>query len=76
MKHPETVPELLNNKEAADYLGFSPSTLNNSRYIGTLGRVTAPRFRKLGKTIRYQRADLDNWLEQFTPQTNTSQSAR
>ncbi len=64
---------LLTNKEAAVVLGFSPTTLNNARYTGILSGVTAPPFRKLGKAVRYDRNDLVQWLNQFTPQINTSQ---
>lgn len=66
---------LLNNNEAATYLGFSPATLNNSRYYGTLGGVKAPAYRKLGKAIRYEKATLDQWLAQFKPQNSTSENA-
>lgn len=66
---------IFNNQEAAEYTGFSPRTLNNSRSTGLLGGVTAPPFRKIGKSIRYSKLDLDDWLDQFEPQTNTGQSA-
>lgn len=67
-------PTFLDNRQAADYLGFSASTLNNSRYTGLLGGVKAPPFRKLGKSIRYERLALDNWLSQFKPQISTSEN--
>ena len=62
------------SKQAAQYLGFSLSTLNNARYTGLLGGVRAPKFKKLGKSIRYERASLDAWLAQFQEQTSTSES--
>lgn len=68
-------PPLLDSKHAADYLGFSPSTLNNSRYNGLLGGVKSPPYRKLGKAIRYEQAALDQWLAQFKEQTSTSENA-
>lgn len=66
---------LLDNKGAAIYLGFSPATLNNSRYTGLLGGVKAPPYQKLGKSIRYEQSALEHWLKQFPSQTNTSQSS-
>lgn len=68
------VPNQLDPKQAAAYLGFSQSTLNNARYTGLLGGVRAPKFKKLGKSIRYERASLDTWLAQFKEQTSTSES--
>lgn len=66
----------LTNIEAAKHLGFSPSTLNNSRSTGLLAGVKAPPYRKLGsKSIFYDRADLEAWIEQFELQTSTSGSA-
>ena len=64
---------LLDNKQAASYLGFSPSTLNNSRYNGLLGGVKAPRYRKVGTSIRYELSTLKSWLSQFKEQTSTSE---
>jgi predicted DNA-binding transcriptional regulator AlpA len=75
MNHATQLQSFLDNRQTADYLGFSPSTLNNSRYTGLLGGVKAPPFRKLGKAIRYERTALDNWLSQFKPQTSTSENA-
>jgi len=65
---------LYDTKQAANYLGFSDRTLSNSRSSGLLGGVKAPKYRKLGKSIRYERASLDAWLAQFQEQTSTSES--
>lgn len=75
MNPKESIQTYLANKDAAKYLGFSPSTLNNSRYTGLLGGVKAPNFVKLGKTIRYKKPSLDKWLSQFKEQTSTSENA-
>lgn len=65
--------DLMPEKEAAEYLGFAPVTLRNSRHTGMLGGVPAPRFRKIGtKTVRYERATLAAWLAQFSERPNTS----
>jgi len=72
--YPDIAISQLDVKQAANYLGFSRSTLNNARYSGLLGGVKAPKFKKLGKSIRYERASLDAWLAQFQEQTSTSES--
>ena len=65
--------QLFNNDEAAAYVGFKPRTLNNSRYTGVLGGVPAPKYKKLGKAVRYTKQSLDLWLGQFQDQANTSE---
>lgn len=50
---------LYNPKEAADYIGFKPKTLQNWRNMGTGPKVT-----RLGTAVRYDIADLDSWIEQ------------
>lgn len=65
---------LLTTPEAADYLGLSFRTLNNSRYTGLLAGVKAPPYRKLGKSVRYDKNALDKWLAQFKEQTSTSEN--
>lgn len=66
---------LLNTPEAANYLGFSPVTLNNSRYTGLLGGVAAPAYIKVGKkSVFYKRSTLDNWQSQFKEQSSTSET--
>lgn len=64
----------LDTKQAADFLGFSQSTIANSRYTGLLGGVKSPPYRKLGKSIRYEQLALDDWLSQFKIQTSTSEN--
>ena len=54
---------------AAEYLGYSPATLRNSRSSGTLAGVQAPAFIKIGLRAFYQQATLDAWLEQFAEKT-------
>jgi predicted DNA-binding transcriptional regulator AlpA len=51
---PET---LLDTAVAAERLGVSPSFLAKARMQGT-----GPRYRKLGRAVRYAQADLDHWL--------------
>jgi excisionase family DNA binding protein len=44
-------------QELADYLGVPRSTVYQWNYAGT-----GPRFLRVGKYSRYQRADVDAWL--------------
>lgn len=54
---------LMTSKEAAEYLGYSHQTMDLSRHRGTLAGTKAPEHIKIGRTIRYKREDLDNWVE-------------
>ena len=47
----------LNTREAAEYLGLSPRTLDRYRVSGA-----GPVFLKLGGRVGYLREDLDDWL--------------
>ena len=49
---------MLNEKDAALYLGMSRIWLSQSRMRGT-----GPVYIKLGRTIRYSISDLDTYLE-------------
>ena len=51
--------ELLNTQQAAEYLHLSPATLEVWR---TTGRYSLP-FLKLGRTVKYRRIDLDEWVQ-------------
>lgn len=54
---------VLTEKEAADYIGMSLSYLQHHRSNGSLkNRTAGPIFIKAGRSIRYLRKDLDNWL--------------
>ncbi len=48
---------LITIDEAASATGLSPSTLAKRRCTGT-----GPAFYKIGRQIRYERADVDNWI--------------
>jgi predicted DNA-binding transcriptional regulator AlpA len=49
---------LIDEKQAAQYLCLSRSFLRAARVKGT-----GPQFLKLGRAVRYKIEDLDNWLE-------------
>ncbi len=48
--------DYFNTQQAAAYLQISASTLNKLRVFGD-----GPPFVKMGRTVRYRRADLDAW---------------
>lgn len=52
----------LPEKHAAEYIGYSVWFLRECR-TGRLG--PGPKFIKIGRTIRYLREDLDQWLDGF-----------
>lgn len=54
--------ELLSTKEAADFLGVPVGTLKDWRYHGRAGTRTPPPAYRAGRHIRYDRAELEQWL--------------
>lgn len=61
--------DLLNEKQAAELLDTAPGTLSVWR---STGRYNLP-FIKIGRKVRYRRADLLAWLEQRTRQTGATE---
>ena len=55
--------EWLTSKEAANQLGVSPGTLNNSRSTGT-GIVID--FSKIGSRVLYKKSDVENYIKKHT----------
>jgi len=64
--------KLLSTLEAANYIGCSEVTLRKSRGTGCLFGVDAPKYIKMGKNVRYKLSTLDEWFNQFTEQSSTS----
>ena len=64
----------LDTDEASAFIGFKPSTMKLSRVTGTLAGVNTPVFRKIGRKVFYDRAVLEEWLNQFENQPNTATS--
>lgn len=58
----------LRTKEAATYLGISASVLNKDRVTKLIG---VP-FTRLGRTILYDRIELDRWLKTQSEQCCSS----
>lgn len=50
--------QLTNTIGAAHYLGLAASTLEKLRVTGA-----GPRYRKLGRAVRYHFGDLDTWVD-------------
>jgi len=67
---PDFLDRLINEHEAADYLGYSVRALQNWRVRGG-----GPRFVKVSaRSIRYRRRDLRAWVEARL-QSHTSEPA-
>lgn len=60
--------ELLDEKQAADFLKLSPGTLSVWR---STGRHRLP-YIKVGHRVRYRIADLENWLDSRTRATGAT----
>ena len=56
-------PELLDEGPSAEYIGMSIAFLRSGRCKGIVGnRTPPPPYLKLGRSIKYDRRDLDQWL--------------
>lgn len=67
-----SLPDLLDNNEAAQLLQCSPNYMRLSRHTGLLFGVPAPAFLKMGRKVRYRRETLLSWLAQFDEKPNTA----
>ena len=63
------------SKQAAAYIGCSPTTLKSSRSRDTLFGQVAPCSRKMGRIVLYELSTLDEWIERFPTIANTSYAA-
>ena len=59
-----TTDSMLDTTEAARYTGLKKSTLDQWR-----SRGEGPKFVKLGRAVRYRRADLDEWIDSRVQQS-------
>jgi hypothetical protein len=69
---PNNQPLRFDTHQAADFIGFKPSTLKLSRVTGILAGVNSPTYRKMGRKVVYDRVVLEVWLSQFENQPNTA----
>ena len=71
-----TRPQLVTEQTAAEYIGMSVAFLRAARQRGKVGaRTPGPQFLKLGKSVRYDVADLDCWLESRRRRTTSDPEA-
>ena len=56
---PSQPPSLLDNDQAAQFLGLGRRTLENWRVSGD-----GPPFLRVGRSVRYSPADLEAWLKE------------
>lgn len=55
--------QVMTEKQASKYIGMSSSYLQHARCYGVTGDKTpGPTYLRFGRSIRYLRADLDDWL--------------
>jgi hypothetical protein len=58
-----TKPALINEDEAAAYIGMSAAYLQAGRSRGVIGKRTpTPPFYKIGRLVKYSTPDLDQYL--------------
>lgn len=66
--------KVLSEIETAEYIGMSRSFLRQSRMEGNrANRTPAPPFVKIGRSVRYIKDDLDNWLNSLQKLKHLSQ---
>jgi predicted DNA-binding transcriptional regulator AlpA len=69
-----TVKRVLSEIETSQYIGMSRSFLRQARMEGHRdSRTPAPPFIKIGRSVRYLKEDLDNWLDSFFKQSHLCQ---
>jgi predicted DNA-binding transcriptional regulator AlpA len=62
--------------ETAEYIGMSRSFLRQSRMEANRfkdDQTSAPQHIKIGRSVRYLREDLDQWLDSFFKQSHLYQ---
>ena len=62
---------LLTTDEAGEVLGLSPRTLERYRVTGE-----GPRFKKIGRWVRYAPSDLDEWLDECTRDSTSDDGSK
>jgi predicted DNA-binding transcriptional regulator AlpA len=71
-KKTEVVPDVLDTKAAAQYLGVSHQWLEVARVRGT-----GPAFVRVGRCVRYRKETIDRWLaDQEVSNTAQNREAR
>jgi predicted DNA-binding transcriptional regulator AlpA len=74
-QNPSTELRSYTEQQASSYIGMSRSYLRQARMDGQREkRKSAPRFIKIGRSVRYLIEDLDGWLDQFQKLDHLGQS--
>jgi predicted DNA-binding transcriptional regulator AlpA len=68
MQSTSTSRRMLRVREAAELTGLSVSYLNKLRVTGM-----GPRFRKLGRAVAYDPADVQEWLDRHSRASTSDQ---
>jgi len=73
IKTMETIdlPAMVSRQQAADWLGITPQALSQ---LNTRGQ--GPRYVRVGRSVRYRREDLLEWVESRLVETVESLSTR
>ena len=66
-----SVDPLLKRAEAAEYMGLQPQTLA----VWVTRQVNGPPYVKIGRSVRYRKSDLDEWLQSQTVRPGQLQAA-
>lgn len=56
-------PPCWSERDVAEYLGVAPATVRFWRWAGT-----GPKYWRVGRNIRYSKADIDSYLQAGGPQ--------
>lgn len=75
VKRDEITKRVFSEIETSQYIGMSRSFLRQARMEGNRdNRTPAPPFIKIGRSVRYLKEDLDQWLDSFFKQSHLSYS--
>lgn len=66
----------MNSKQAATYLNITDKVLIQSRYTGFLRGLTTPPYEKNGRSIRYDKSDLDDFSDRLYEHLQTKTTKR
>lgn len=62
--------DIFDTPKAAEYITLAPGTLERLRVQGS-----GPPYLKLGRSVRYRRTDLDQWMESRLTSSTSEQAA-
>ncbi|MEH6712296.1 MAG: DNA-binding protein [Paraglaciecola polaris] len=72
-----TDKRVLSEMETSQYIGMSRSYLRQARMEGNRdNRTPAPPFIKIGRSVRYLKEDLDQWLDSFIRRSHLYDNGR